>query len=175
MTPEELQNSIEELQNKVVQLEKRQINFEAHDHYITGGAPLRLKGLLNFGLQSIVINLFNTMPVSPNIGNYDTIFVSDFDMEVVSVSVSMRQKGTDTPTMDIYKLTTGQARASGVTILSSVFDIGSTATDQTPVRKAATATKANRILKRGDRLALVDIGTLTSVNQLTICIYYLPL
>jgi hypothetical protein len=58
-----------------------------------------------------------------------------------------------------------EAPASGTTVLSSTFDLKSTA--NTPVRKTAasglTATLANRKLDTGDRLSLNYTGTLTAL------------
>src|SRR3990167_10421469 len=159
--------------DKIQALEKRLLLFEAHDHFISGGAPIQLKQLPFYGLHSVSITEKDTEAGSS--ASYDTFFVADYDLEIIAAEESHRTAGTDpgAVTLDIYKLTTGQVRASGVTVLSGTFNLKSTA--QTPVRKTATTTKANRILKQGDRLALVDAGTLTSVNHMTLTIYFLPL
>lgn len=167
MSEEELQKFIEEL----TELKKDYLLFKNHDHYINGGAPVRLRNLPNYGFHQVTAFLPDSEAGSS--ARYDTFFVADFDLEVMAIEVSFRTAAGAVATLDIYKLTTGQARASGTTILSSTINLNGTA--QTPVRRTTTATRINRILKRGDRLALVDSGTISSVNHLTVSVYFLPL
>ena len=167
--PEELQDLIE----RINKLEKRLVLFEAHDHYLTGGSPLYLKNLANYGLQEASITLVGTEPASA--ANFDTFFVAEFDLEIIAASESLRVAGNDAGavTLDIEKLTSGQASGAGVSVLSTTFNLKSTA--ETPVRVTATTTKVDRILKRGDRLSLKDTGTLTNLAHMTLSIFFLPL
>ncbi len=95
--------------------------------------------------------------------NYDHFFTAQFPCEVIQVYESHRVLGTDAGavSLDIEKLTTGQALDAGVSVLSTTFNLKSTI--NTPVRVKATTTELNRVLKPGDRLALKDAGTLTAV------------
>ena len=164
----ELQN----IKNELEDLKKDLALFKEHDHFLGGGAPLSLKNLPFYGLHHAQANLYATAAATST--NYDSFFNADFDLEIIAVEESHRQAGTDLPvTLDIYKLTTGQALGSGVTVLSTTFNLASTA--ETPVRVTPTTTRSNRILKRGDRLGMVLSGTPTSVNQLTVNVYFLPL
>src|SRR3990167_3117209 len=167
MTEQELQQFIEKLQA----LEKRLLLFEAHDHFISGGAPIQLKNLPFYGYHHANVTLKDTEGGAN--AKYDSFFVADFDLEVIAAEVSFRTAAGAVATLDIYKLTTGQARASGITVLSSTIDLNGTA--QTPVRRTPTTIRFNRILKQGDRLALVDSGTVSSVNHLVVSVYFLPL
>ena len=171
MPEQETQQLIEKLQV----LEKRLLLFEAHDHFMIGGAPLRLKNLTNYGLQQVTAFLPDT-EAGAN-ARYDSFFTAEFDLEVISGQVSYRTNAGAAATVNVYKLTTGQTRAQAITagtkVFDSTFDLNTTA--QTPVRQLATTTKINRILKQGDRLALVDTGTVSSCNHLIVTVHYLPL
>lgn len=96
-------------------------------------------------------------------GNYDHFFTADFPCEVVQAYEVHRVKGTDASavTLDIEKLTSGQALDAGVSVLSGTFDLKGTI--NTPQRVKATASEINRVLSPGDRLALKDAGVLTAV------------
>src|SRR3990167_364762 len=96
-------------------------------------------------------------------GNYDHFFVADFPCEVIQAYESHRVLGTNgsAVTLDVEKLTDGQALDAGVTVLASTFNLKSTV--NTGQRVKASTTEADRNLKPGDRLALKDAGTLTAV------------
>ena len=96
-------------------------------------------------------------------GNYDHFELMHFPCEVIQAYEVHRVLGTDAGavTLDIEKLTSGQALDAGVSVLSGTFNLKSTV--NTPVRVKATATDVNRVLNPGDRLALKDAGTLTAV------------
>ena len=72
--------------------------------------------------------------------------------------------------MDVRKAESGVAIASGVTLLTSTFNLKSTA--NTPVYKEGQDLSANRKLKEGDRIGLITSGTLTSLTDVQITIYY---
>ena len=169
MTEQESQQFIEKLQA----LEKRLLLFEAHDHFISGGAPIQLKQLPFYGLHQVSVTLEGTAPATA--ANFDTFFTAEYDLEVIAASESHRVAGTNAGavTLDVEKLTSAQASGAGASVLSTTFNLKSTA--ETPVRVTATTTKANRILKRGDRLSLKDSGTLTDLGHMTVTIYFLPL
>jgi hypothetical protein len=95
------------------------------------------------------------------------LFVAPYPCEVVSVNEVHSVAGSDgsAVALDVMKCVGTEAPASGTTVLSSTFDLKSTA--NTPVRKTAasglTATLANRKLDTGDRLSLNYTGTLTAL------------
>jgi hypothetical protein len=98
-------------------------------------------------------------------------FIARQPCEVLWVAESHIVAGTDagSVTMDIVKLTSGQAVASGVSILTTEFDMKSTA--NTPVQKEGKDLSANRQLKNGDRLALDFTGTLTDLAGVQVTLY----
>src|SRR3990167_3489603 len=59
------------------------------------------------------------------------------------------------------------------TFFTADFDL--TTASETPVRLGATRIVANRTLKRGDRLALNNGGSLTNCRHVSVTVYYLPL
>lgn len=121
----------------------------------------------------ITVNLFGTDPATA--ANYDVFFTADFPCEVIEAMETHRVAGTDAGavTLDIEKLTSGQALDAGAAILESTFSLKSTA--DTPVRKKGTLNSSNKVLKPGDRLALKDSGTLTAVAGLSVTVYIRPL
>lgn len=70
-------------------------------------------------------------------------------------------------TLNLEKLTSGQAPDSGVVMLDTAIDLKSTA-NVVNTSSYITATAANRNLSPGDRLCLKDSGTLTSVANVTV-------
>lgn len=87
--------------------------------------------------------------------------------EVVRVDEAHQTAGSATSaSVDVRKITDGQAKASGTSVLAAVIDLSQAAnTRQTP---ALNATLANRRLAASDRLGLVGAGTLTAVDGVTV-------
>lgn len=107
-------------------------------------------------------------------GNYGVFFIAQFNCEVLSVREAHETAGTDAGavTLDIEKLTGTQALDGGVAVLNATIDLKGTV--NTVVTPALTATRANRLLAVGNRLALKDSGTLTAVAGMTITIEIAP-
>ena len=98
-------------------------------------------------------------------------FIARQPCEVLWVAESHIVAGTDagSVTMDIVKLTSGQAVASGVSILTAEFDMKSTA--NTPVQKQGKDLANTRQLKNGERLALDFTGKLTALEGVQVTLY----
>lgn len=112
---------------------------------------------------------------SATAANFGVIFIAPFPCEVSKVLETHRVASTS-GTLNIEKLTTGQALDAGANILVTAFSTAGTA--NTPLmknRRLLTFTSKARQLKEGDRLALVDAGTLTSGAGLQVTIYLFPL
>lgn len=106
--------------------------------------------------------------------NYDVIFTAPFPCEVSKV-IETHRVASSSGTLNIEKLTSGQALDAGTNILATAFSTATTAnTPQTKKGVALVSTTA-RQLKEGDRLALVDAGTLTSSAGLQVTIFLVPL
>lgn len=102
--------------------------------------------------------------------NYGAFFIAPYSCEVVEAWESHKTAGTDAGavTLDIEKLTSGQALDAGVSTLGSTFNLKGTV--NTPQRQKATASGVQRFLKPGDRLALKDSGTLTAVAHVAVTV-----
>lgn len=106
---------------------------------------------------------------------YGQFFIALFPVEVIEVAFVHEQAGSDAGavTLQLEKLTGTQALDSGVNLLKTAIDLKSTAyTVQYP---ELTATKADRKLQRGDRLAMKDSGTLTNLRGPTLTVRLRPL
>ena len=109
--------------------------------------------------------------------NYGVVFIARHAVEISWVGESHTVPGTDggAVTLNIEKLTSGEALGAGDDILVTAFDLKSTA--NTPVTKKGRdlALSKARQLKEGDRLALVVSGTLTSLEDVNLTVYLKPL
>lgn len=121
--------------------------------------------LKSWGLDApVVVNFI----IPENAGAVDSaIFVADDFYEIVEARECHITAGTDgsAVTLDILKAASGTAFGSGTTMLSSTFNLKSTAA--TPVAKSdilggLTATRADRRVQRGDTIYVNFAGTLTA-------------
>lgn len=103
--------------------------------------------------------------------NYDVIFTAIYPCEVLAVAESHRVACSSTGTLNIEKLTTGQALDGGVTILTTAYALNSTA--NTPIIKSGKdlVFTSARQLDVGERLALKDASTLTSTAGVSVTVY----
>jgi hypothetical protein len=118
----------------------------------------------------ITHSLFGT--TAQTAANYGIIFTARNPIEILRITETHSTAGSDAGavTLDIKKAGSGVAIASGVTLLTSTFNLKSTA--NTPVIKEGVNLSANRVLKEGDRIGLVSSGTLTALTDVQITIYY---
>ena len=102
--------------------------------------------------------------------NYGVFFIAPFSCEVIETWESHKTAGSDAGavTLDIEKLTSAQALDDGVSMLTSTFNLKSTA--NTPVRVKSTTTVLNQFIEPGHRLALKDSGTLTAVAHVCVTV-----
>lgn len=100
--------------------------------------------------------------------NYGVFFVAPFSCEVIEAWASWKTAGGSNPTLTIEKLTGGVALDSGSVVLESTWDMAGSAND--PSRKRCVSSPATRQLNPGDRLALKDAGTLTSVAHVCVTV-----
>lgn len=107
--------------------------------------------------------------------NYGQIFTATSPCEVLIISEVHSVAGTaaGTVTLDVTKCTGTTAIASGTTLLSTKFNLKSTA--YTPVQYSGTGLTSARQLATGDRLVLQTSGTLTTLEGVQVTIYIKPL
>lgn len=107
--------------------------------------------------------------------HYGVFFTAPFPCEIVRVSIVHSTAGSDagSVSLQLEKLTGTQALDAGVAVLAAGYDLKGTA--NTVAFPALTTTKANRILEKGNRLALDDAGTLTAVAGVQVTVELRPL
>lgn len=123
--------------------------------------------------QMLTHVLFGATPQTA--ANYNHFFIARYPIEVMRVSEVHSVAGTDAGavTLDIEKLTGTQASGAGSTVLTSTFDLKSTAnTVVTKEGRQLTSSTQGRIIRENERLGLVLSGTPTSIEDLVVCIYY---
>ena len=103
-----------------------------------------------------------------------SFFIADRHYRVYGAMERHSVAGTDgsAVTLAVRKLTTGTAKASGVNVLSTTFNLKSTA--DTSVWLGPSTTAADIVLIPGDALCFATTGTLTSVIDTTVSVYMLP-
>lgn len=121
----------------------------------------------------IVHNLVGTSAATS--ANYN-VFVPAFTIGVEVLAVSIRfSAASSSGTLQINRVPDGTAAASGSAILATTISTAGTV-DTTVTRTAFDAELTNeRVINRGDGLAIVSGGTLTGLQNLSIAIYYRPL
>jgi hypothetical protein len=165
MSPEEIQNQINNLQSEIETIKK---NPSMPDHQHTGFDVSKVK-FSDLSQRKIykTHTIIGTMAATA--GNYGVFFINQIAKCYVSGFWEVHQvAGTDglAVTLDLEKLTSGQAPNSGVSALASALNLKSTA--NTVQSATLTETSANKTLSIGDRLCLKDSGVLTAVNNVTV-------
>jgi len=109
--------------------------------------------------------------LSQTTGYYDQFFIARRPMEVLRVSEVHTTAGDDAGAvvLDVEKLTSTTAPGSGTSILTTTFDLKSTA--NTVVTKEQRNLSSARQLKENERLALKDTGVLTSLVGVCVILY----
>lgn len=120
------------------------------------------------GSSTLIVSTTLDGAAAATAANYGAFFTAPYSCQVIEAWASWATAGGSAPTLTIEKLDSGQATGAGVPVLSSTWNMGGTADD--PIRVRATGVTEDRYLSPGDRLALVDSGTLTSVAHLTVTV-----
>src|SRR3990167_10010379 len=103
--------------------------------------------------------------------NYSVLMNVLNPIELVLIEVSFTTASTS-GTLQFEKLTVTTAPGAGSVILDSVISLSGTA--NTLVTSNQRQMTSARVFERGDRIALVDAGTLTNLTDLVVSIYYKP-
>ena len=94
--------------------------------------------------------------------------------EIIQVRERHEVAGTDagTVTVQLKKVPSGTAPASGTSILTSAISLKATAdTDQTgTISQSITSSVADRVIVSGDSLCLISAGTLTAVQGVSVTV-----
>lgn len=176
-TIEELQKNTEELSNRLDELESKedvdiqpltvQVNENAevlstHRHQ-NFDDTLKLRTLF-----PITEHLQGAVPVTA--ANYGTIFINKSDKEYVVREIQVVWSTASTSgTLQVERLQGTEAKGAGDDLLSSAVVMSGTA-DTVNIGSLVTD-RSLLTLAKGDRLGIVNAGTLTSQADLNITIY----
>jgi len=119
-----------------------------------------------------VINIVFPSSDGETAARYSVFYNVPNPMELIKVIVSFTAASTS-GTLQLEKLTGTQAPGGGLTILDSTVSLAGTA--NTLVTRNQRQMTSARVFLEGDRIALLDGGTLTNLRDLVITIYYKPL
>ena len=102
--------------------------------------------------------------------NYGVFFIAPYACNVLAIYEVHGVAGTDggSVTLNVEKLRAGVALDSGTVLMPTAFNLKSTANYVTTA--GLTTVLATKQLAKGDRLALKDAGTLTSVADICVII-----
>ena len=164
----EIQNNLQQQINEIGEKTFNSALLDAKDGFFI--TTFYSQFLSNFDIDIDFVN--KTSTITKALGASDLpFFIARHPCEVLWVAESHIVAGTNAGavTMDIVKLTSGQAVASGVSILTAEFNMKSTA--NTPVQKEGKDLSPNRQLKPNDRLALKFTGVLTNLTGVQVTLY----
>lgn len=102
-------------------------------------------------------------------GNYGLFFTAPFPCRVISVTERHEVLGTDAGavTLQVNKVPSGTAKASGTAVLASTINLkGTINTNQSPAIVSSSAAD----LVAGDSLALILTGTPTAVAGVSVTV-----
>lgn len=141
-------------------VEKLEYNTHKHNG-LDGTTPIK-----QASFQTVTINGSNAATAA----NYGVFFIARDNCVVVDAYEVHSVAGTDggSVSLQIERLQGNEALNSGDVLLTTAFNLKSTA--NIPVRGEIIKTNRVNSLKAGDRLALKDSGTLTSLSGVCVTV-----
>lgn len=100
--------------------------------------------------------------------NYDQVWTCRHPMEILRVT-ECHSVASTSGTLQLEKLTGTAAPGAGSTILATTISTAGAA--NTVITREKTKLTSARVFKEGDRLALIDGGTLTNLVGLQVTLY----
>jgi len=131
-------------------------------------AKNRFEDIENKDMQTVTVRLKNTDAATA--GNYGAFFIAPRPYEVMEVHAVWSTASTS-GTLQVEVLNGTTAEGSGSNVLTSTIDMSGTANT---VVSRKTSNLQNRQMVTGDRLALVDGGTLTNQVNLVVTVLIKP-
>lgn len=166
MDPQEIIQALQELGDRIGELEARP---DVPDHRHTGLDSIRVReddikerrhyeGITLHGADAATA------------ANYDVFFIAPFDCIIGAVWETHTTEGSDGSDvgLNIEKLADGDALDAGTELLEEDIDLKATA--DTVQEGEITATRTDRTISKGERLALKDSGTLTAVANVSVMV-----
>lgn len=165
-TVEELQSQIDTINSFITNLKE---NPQLPDHLHDGSDASKISEL---NIVDRTLYIRHTIPgtLAATATNYGVFFIVPVPCTVSKVQEVHQTAGTDASavTVGIEKLSGTEALGSGDSVLESELSLKATA--NTVQTGSLSLTLSNRSLVTGDRLALEDTGTLTSVAGVTVLV-----
>lgn len=151
-------------------MEEKDIKFEEHESAYNNNSDVK-QNAENFRYGKYISHSISGI-LAQTATNYGTIFIARRPIIIMAIIENHDVAGTNAGavTLDVKKAGSGVVIASGSSLLSSTFNLKSTA--DTPVIKEGVELANNRTLKPYDRIGLVVSGTLTDLSDVNITIYY---
>lgn len=106
--------------------------------------------------------------------NGNPIFVAPFAMTLIGVTARARVKSSATETIDLLKVASGTALASGTTLLDATQIDADGITNNTNETIGLTSTTADLDIAAGALVGLLGSGTLTALLDLTVTLNLKP-
>jgi len=133
--------------------------------------PITYVQLENKDMQSVTERLSGTNAATA--GNYGCFFIASRPYEVMEIRAVWSALGTDAGavTLNVERLQGTTAEGAGDNIIATAIDLKGAINT---VNVAKTTALQNRLISTGDRLALVDTGVLTAVNNLVVTVLLKP-
>ncbi len=131
----------------------------------------KFENILNKDMQQITVRLKNTDAATA--ANFGAFWIAPRACEVMQVQAVWSTAGSDggAVTLQVERLQGTTAEGSGDNMFVTAMNLKGTANT---VNKKEGTELQNRVLNEDDRLALVDSGTLTALNNLVVTVLYKP-
>ena len=156
--------------NPMVEKGTRQSSY--HTHNGSDSPRIMHKSIVNF-LEPVRITIPGTQ--AQTAANYGVVFIADRACTVIGFQEvhQTAASAAGAVTLNLEKLTGTTALGSGINLLMTPIDLEATANTIQSGDIVTTSTTGIRdaSLAVGDRLALVDSGTLTSIVNVTVTIF----
>lgn len=165
-SPQELQDQINDI-NELVQ--SRIDNPQLLDHFHDGFDTSKIS-YSNIQDKTLYVSHTVVGTAAATAANYGVFYIVPVACTIVKVQEVHQTAGTDggAVTVGLEKLSGTEAPGSGDSVLASELSLK--ATINSVQTGTLSTTLANRSLIAGDRLALEDTGTLTSVANVTVMV-----
>jgi hypothetical protein len=127
------------------------------------------ENIVNKDMQSHTERLKNTDAATA--ANYGVFWIAPRACEVMEIRASWSTAGSSTPTLNVERLQGVEASGAGDSIIIASIAMSGTANT---VNLKEGIELQNQVLNEGDRLGLVDAGTLTALDNLVVTVLYKP-
>ncbi len=166
MNEEKLQNLIQETTDQ--DSGQSQFNVNTIAFHVHNGSDSNKISFTDLKNRFMILPYTMVGGSAATTANYSVFFTAPISMTLSGITEVHVVKGTNgSPvTLQIEKLTDSQAPGTGVSLLTTAFDLKGTI--NTVVNGQLVTTIGSIQLKKGDRLGLVPTGTLTAVSNVTV-------